>query len=144
LRKVTHTGTDARGFYVGLCRLCDTPCVYFVLCWEIYPNIGCSVKIYISRSHLSPFIKLLMNVSPNFGIIRSQEQPNLEPVKTFCFVKQMQIQKSISYCNSHPDSFIRTLDSCYSSCVRARFLDLRPTILSGSVLPNRMLCCVNL
>jgi hypothetical protein len=41
----------------------DTPGVYFVLCREIYPNLGCSVKISISRSHLSPFIKLLMNVS---------------------------------------------------------------------------------
>jgi hypothetical protein len=62
---------------------CDTPGVYFVLRREIYPNLGCSVKISISLSHLSPFIKLLMNVSPNFRIIRSQEQPNLEPVKTF-------------------------------------------------------------
>jgi hypothetical protein len=62
---------------------CDTPGVYFVLRGEIYPNLGCSVKISISLSHLSPFIKLLMNVSPNFRIIRFQEQPNLEPVKTF-------------------------------------------------------------
>jgi hypothetical protein len=62
---------------------CDTPGVYFVLCQEIYPNLGCSVKISISRSHLSPFIKLLMNVSPIFEFLRSQEQPNLEPVKTF-------------------------------------------------------------
>jgi hypothetical protein len=44
---------------------CDTPGVYFVLCQKIYPNIGCSVKISISRSHLSPFIKLLMYVSPS-------------------------------------------------------------------------------
>ena len=48
-----------------------------------------------------------------FGIIRSQEQPNLEPVKTFYFLKQTQIRKSISSRNSRPDSFIRTLDSCY-------------------------------
>jgi hypothetical protein len=48
-----------------------------------------------------------------FGIIRSQEQPNLEPVKTFCFLKQTQIRKSISSRNSHPDSFIWTLDSRY-------------------------------
>jgi hypothetical protein len=41
----------------------DTPGVYFVLCREIYPNLGCSVKISISRSHLSPFIMLLVNVS---------------------------------------------------------------------------------
>jgi hypothetical protein len=48
-----------------------------------------------------------------FGIIRSQEQPNLEPDKTFCFSEQTQIRKSISSRNSRPDSFIQTLDSCY-------------------------------
>jgi hypothetical protein len=47
---------------------CDTPDVYFVLCREIYPNLGCLVKISISRSHLSPFIKLLMNVSPSLEL----------------------------------------------------------------------------
>jgi hypothetical protein len=47
---------------------CDTPGVSFVLCREIYPNLGCSVKISISRSHLSPFIKLLMNDSPNLEL----------------------------------------------------------------------------
>jgi hypothetical protein len=41
---------------------------YFALCREIYPNLGCSVKISISRSHLSPFIKLLMNVSPSLEL----------------------------------------------------------------------------
>jgi hypothetical protein len=39
-----------------------------VLCREIYPNLGCSVKISISRLYLSPFIKLLMNVSPNLEL----------------------------------------------------------------------------
>jgi hypothetical protein len=47
---------------------CDTPGVYFVLCWEIYPNLGCSVKISISRSYLSHVIKLLMKVSPNMEL----------------------------------------------------------------------------
>jgi hypothetical protein len=47
---------------------CDTPGVYFMLCREIYPNLGCSVKNSISLSHLSPFIKLLMNVSPNLEL----------------------------------------------------------------------------
>jgi ribonuclease HI len=47
---------------------CDTPGVYFALCREIYPNLGCSVNISISLSHLSPFIKLLMNVSPNLEL----------------------------------------------------------------------------
>jgi hypothetical protein len=47
---------------------CDTPGVYFTLYREIYPNLECSVKISISRSHLSPFIKLLMNVSPSLEL----------------------------------------------------------------------------
>jgi hypothetical protein len=47
---------------------CDTPGVYFASYREIYPNLGCSVKISISLSHLSPFIKLLMNVSPNLKL----------------------------------------------------------------------------
>jgi hypothetical protein len=38
---------------------CDTPGVSFVLCQEIYPNLRCSVKISISRSHLSPSITQL-------------------------------------------------------------------------------------
>jgi hypothetical protein len=53
---------------VGASHACDTSGVYFVLCREIYPNLGCSVKISISRSHLSPFIKLLMNVSPSLEL----------------------------------------------------------------------------
>jgi hypothetical protein len=48
-----------------------------------------------------------------FGIIRSLEHPNLEPVKTFCFSKQTQIWKSISPRNFRPDSFIQTPDNCY-------------------------------
>jgi hypothetical protein len=47
---------------------CDTPGVCFVLRREIYPNLGCSVKISIYRSYLSPFIKLLMNVSPSLEL----------------------------------------------------------------------------
>jgi hypothetical protein len=47
---------------------CYTPGVYFVLCREIYPNLGCSVKIFISLSHLSPFIKVLVNVSPSLEL----------------------------------------------------------------------------
>jgi hypothetical protein len=52
--------------------------------------------------------------------IQSQEQPNLEPVKTFCFLKQTQIRKLISSRKSRPHSFIRTLDSCYSVYVQIR------------------------
>jgi hypothetical protein len=63
--------------------VCDTPGVYFVLCREIYPNLGRSVKNSFSRPRLSPFIKLLVKVSPISDFIRSLEGPNLEPVKTF-------------------------------------------------------------
>jgi hypothetical protein len=54
-----------------------------MLCREIYSNLGRSVKISISLSHLSPFIKLLVKVSPISDFIRSRERPNLEPVKNF-------------------------------------------------------------
>jgi hypothetical protein len=54
--------------FIAIALLCDTPGVYFVLCREIYPNLGSSMKISISRSHLSPFIKLLMNVPPSLEL----------------------------------------------------------------------------
>jgi hypothetical protein len=60
------TAAAAEGTVSG--TACDTPGVYIVLCREIYPNLGCLVKISISRSHLSPFIKLLMNVSPSLEL----------------------------------------------------------------------------
>jgi hypothetical protein len=69
---------------------CDTPCVYFMLCQEICPKLGSSVEIPISRSCLSPFIKLLAKVSPISDFIRSRERPNLEPVKNFYFSARMQ------------------------------------------------------
>jgi hypothetical protein len=47
---------------------CDTPGVYFVLCQEIFPKLGSSMEISISRSCLSRFIKLLMKVSPNLEL----------------------------------------------------------------------------
>jgi hypothetical protein len=52
---------------------CDTPGVSFVLRREIYPNLGRSVKFSISRSCLSPFIKLLLKVSPISDFTRSPE-----------------------------------------------------------------------
>jgi hypothetical protein len=52
---------------------CDTPGVYFVLCREICPNLGCSMKFSISLSRLSPFIKLLVKVSPISDFTRSPE-----------------------------------------------------------------------
>jgi hypothetical protein len=52
---------------------CDTPGVSFVLCREICPNLGRSVKFSISRSRLSPFIKLLVKVSPISDFTQSLE-----------------------------------------------------------------------
>jgi hypothetical protein len=62
---------------------CDTPGVNFVLCWEIYPNLGCSVKISISRSRMSLIIQIIHSRFTEFGVIQSHRRPNLEPVKTF-------------------------------------------------------------
>jgi hypothetical protein len=44
------------------------PRCQFRVCREICPNLGCSAKISISLSHLSPFIKLIVNVSPNLEL----------------------------------------------------------------------------
>jgi hypothetical protein len=73
------------GFFCGgfLAVYCDTPGVYFALCQEINPNLGCSVKISISRSCLSLFIRLSLGSSPNSELIDREKQPILERVKTF-------------------------------------------------------------
>jgi hypothetical protein len=65
------------------CDSCDTPGVNFTLCREIYPNLGCSVKISISRSCLSLFIRLSLGSSPNSELIDREKQPISERVKTF-------------------------------------------------------------
>jgi hypothetical protein len=62
---------------------CDTPGVYSVLCRKNYPNLGCSVKISISRSRMSLIIQIIHSHFTEFGFIRSHRRPNLEPVKTF-------------------------------------------------------------
>jgi hypothetical protein len=38
---------------------CDTPGVNFALCREINPNLGCSVKISLSRSRMSLIIQII-------------------------------------------------------------------------------------
>jgi hypothetical protein len=69
--KDPHSNLGTRLFLRG--EGCDTPCVSFVLCREIYPNLGRSVKFSISRSRLSPFIKLVVKVSPISDFTRSPE-----------------------------------------------------------------------
>jgi hypothetical protein len=61
----------------------DTPGVCFVLWREIYPNLGCSVKISISRSCLSLFIQISHSHFIEFRVTQSHRRPILEPVKTF-------------------------------------------------------------
>jgi hypothetical protein len=52
---------------------CDTPGVYFGLCRKNYPNLGCSVKISISRSHMSLIIQTIHSQFTEFEVIRSRE-----------------------------------------------------------------------
>jgi hypothetical protein len=61
----------------------DTLGVYFVLCREIYPNLGCSVKISISRSRMSQIIQIIHSYFTEFGVIQSHKRLNSEPVKNF-------------------------------------------------------------
>jgi hypothetical protein len=62
---------------------CDTPGVYFALCREMNPNLGCSVKISISRSCMSLIIQIIHSRFTEFGVTQSHRRPILEPVKTF-------------------------------------------------------------
>jgi hypothetical protein len=71
--------------------LCDTPGVSFVLRREIYPNLGRSVKFSSSQSCLSPFIKLLVKVSPISDFYSISRSPNLESVKTFISRNECQL-----------------------------------------------------
>jgi hypothetical protein len=54
-----------------------------MLCREICPNLGCSVKISISRSCLSLFIRIIHGSSSNLELFDREKQPILELVKTF-------------------------------------------------------------
>jgi hypothetical protein len=59
-------GRPWRGRLPGATRTsCDTPGVYFLLRREFCPKLGCSVKIFISRSCLSLFIRIIHGSSPN-------------------------------------------------------------------------------
>jgi hypothetical protein len=79
--KDPHSNLGTRFFLRG--EGCDTLGVNFVLCREFCPKLECSVENSISRPYLSLFIKIIHESFTKFGIIQSQEQPNLEPVKTF-------------------------------------------------------------
>jgi hypothetical protein len=55
---------------------CDTPGVSFGLCRKTNPNLGCSVKISISRSCLSLSIRLSLGSSPNSELIDREKTTN--------------------------------------------------------------------
>jgi hypothetical protein len=55
---------------------CDTLGVSFVLWREINPNLGCSVKISLSRSRMSLIIQIIHSHFAKFGIIKSHRRPN--------------------------------------------------------------------
>jgi hypothetical protein len=79
--KDPHSNLGTRFFLRG--EGCDTPCVSFVLSREIYPNLVRSVRFSISRSRLSPFIKLLVKVSPISDFTRSPAGQIWSLLKTF-------------------------------------------------------------
>jgi hypothetical protein len=91
---------------------CDTTGVYFVLCREIYPNLGCSVKISISRSHMSLIIQTICTCFTEFGVIQSHRRPNLEPVKNFYSRRECKLENHSLFINLVQNSFIQALDSC--------------------------------
>jgi hypothetical protein len=107
---------------------CDTPGVSFVLCREIYPNLGCSAKISIFRSHLSPFIKLLMNVSPNLELFDLKNSQIWSLLKLLFL--ETNANSKINIVSQLPSKLIYS-DSrqlrCYLIYVRIRFLDSRST-----------------
>jgi hypothetical protein len=96
--KDLHPNLGTRFFLRG--EGCDTPGVSFVLCHEINPNLGCSVKISLSRSCLSLSIRLSHGSSPNSELIDHEKQPILDHVKNF-YSQRMQTRKSSSNYKSH-------------------------------------------
>jgi hypothetical protein len=107
-----------------LCN-CDTPCVNFTLCREIYPNLGCLVKISISRSCLSLSIRLSLGSSPNSELIDREKQPILERVKTFISWNECRLEDHSQIINLIWSSLNQTLDDYYLIWARIQFLELR-------------------
>jgi hypothetical protein len=92
---------------------CDTPCVNFALCREIYPNLGCSVKISISRSRMSLIIQIIHSHFTEFRVIQSHRRPNLESVKTFISRNECKLKNHSRLINLIWSSLNQTLDDCY-------------------------------
>jgi hypothetical protein len=71
--KYPHSNLRTRFFLRG--EGCDTPGVSFVLRREIYPNLECSVKIFISRSRMSLIIQIIHSRFTEFGVTQSHRRP---------------------------------------------------------------------
>jgi hypothetical protein len=93
-------------------RLWHPRCLIHVMP-RIYPNLGCSVKISISRSCLSLFIRLSLGSSPNSELFDREKQPILERVKTFISRNECNLDIQSRFINLIGSSFNQTLDDCY-------------------------------
>jgi hypothetical protein len=54
-----------------------------ISCYAIHPNLGCSVKIYISHSRMSLTIQTIRTHFAEFRVFQSYRRSKLEPVKFF-------------------------------------------------------------
>jgi hypothetical protein len=79
--KDPHPNLGTRFFLRG--EGCDIPGVYFMLYREINPNLGCSVKISLSRSRMSLIIQIIHSHFAEFEIIQSHRRPIWSLLKTF-------------------------------------------------------------
>ena len=102
---------------------CDTPGVSFVLRREICPNLGCSVKISISRPCLSLISQTIRTHITEFGVIQSHKRPNSEPAKTFISRNECRLENHSRIINLIWSSLNQTLDGCYLVWARVWFLE---------------------
>jgi hypothetical protein len=102
---------------------CDTPGVSFVLWREIYPNLGCSVKISISRSRMSLIIQIIHSHFPKVGVTQSHRRPILEHVKNFYSQHECKLENHSRFINLiwssfNQDSRLLLVDLCPSQIPR--------------------------
>jgi hypothetical protein len=128
--KDPHSNLGTRFFLRG--EGCDTPGVSFGLCQKNFPNLGCSVKISISRSCLSLSIRLSLGSSPNSELIDREKQPISERVKNFYLSKRMQTRWSVSNYKSRLKLILIKRSTVAGRAVSESnfsMFDRRPTIL---------------
>jgi hypothetical protein len=93
-------------------HFCDIPGVYFVLYREINPNLGCSVKISLSRSRMSLIIQIIHSHFAEFEIIQSHRRPIWSLLKTF-ILDECKLDKHSRIINLIWSSLNQTLNDCY-------------------------------